>query len=162
MSADLHARARALLDRDCASEISQAEQTWLGDHLRNCGDCNRYAELTARAIQALGSFSFAVDPSLTARTQAALTRRAEELEAERSKRDLCLRGFALACLFTVIGSLVAWPGWVWVAERMRVAAWESQLGFCVFWVLPSATIAMLLLVGVGLGRSRMNERGLYE
>jgi hypothetical protein len=160
MSADLHARARALLDCDCASEISQAEQEWLADHLRNCDECNRYAELTARAIHTLSSFSFAFDPGLAARTQAALTRRAQELEAERAKRGLYLRGFVLACLFTVIGSLAAWPGWMWVAERVRVAAWESQLGFFVFWVLPSLTIAMLLLVGVGFGSSRGNERGL--
>jgi hypothetical protein len=160
MSADLHARARALLDRDCASEISQAEQEWLAEHLRNCDECNPYAELTARAIQALSSFSFAFDPNLAGRTQAALTRRGQELEAERAKRGLYLRGFALACLFTVIGCFVAWPGWMWVAERVRVAAWESQLGFCLFWVLPSLTIALLLLVGVGLGSSRGNERGL--
>lgn len=160
MSADLHARARALLDGDCASEISQAEQAWLAGHLRNCDECNRYAELTARAIQALGSFSFVVDPSLAARTQAALTRRAQELEAERSKRHLYLRGFALACLFTVMGSLVVWPGWVWVAERTRVTAWEWQLGFFLFWVLPSATIAMLLLVGVGLASRSGSERSL--
>ena len=159
MSADLHARARALVDRDCTSEISQAEQSWLAEHLRNCDECNGYAELTARSIQALGSFSFSVDPGLMARTQEALSRRAEELEAERAKRNLYLRGFALASLLTVVGSLAAWPGWMWAADKMRIAPWQSQIGFGLFWVLPSATIAMLLLVGIGLsGRSR--ERGL--
>jgi hypothetical protein len=160
MSADLHARARALIDRDYASEISPTEQGWLAGHLRDCDECRRYAELGARAVEALGSFSFVVDPGLAARTQAALTRRAQELELERAKRELCLRGFALACLLTVIGSVAVWPGWMWVAERMQLAAWEWQLGFFLFWVLPSITIAMLLLVGVGLGSAQENERGL--
>jgi hypothetical protein len=159
MSADLHARARSLVDCDCASEISQAEQTWLAEHLHDCDECNRYAELTGRAIQTLSSFSFTVDPGLAARTQAALIRRAEELEAERSKRRLYLRGFALACLFTVIGSLLVWPGWVWVAERMRLTSWAWQLGFVLLWVLPSATVTILLLVGFGLA-AHSRERSL--
>lgn len=98
MSADLHARARMLLDRDYASEISQAEQAWLADHLRNCEECNCYAELTARAIHALGSFSFAIDPGLAARTQAALARHAAEFESEpRSVIFVCAALPWLAC-----------------------------------------------------------------
>ena|SRR5690349_4578479 len=160
MSTDLHAQARELLDRDCTSEISQTEQAWLAEHLRNCDECNRYAELTSRAIHALGSFSFTVDAGLAARTQAALARRAQELEAENWRSLLYLRGFALACLFTVIGSIVAWPEWAWVAERIRLVTWELQLGFFFFWILPSVTMAMLLLVGAGLGSSRSTERSL--
>jgi len=117
MSTDLHAQARTLLDRGDAPGISPAEQAWLHEHLRQCDPCRCYAELTARAIQGLSSFSFSVDPGLAARTQAALTRRAQQMEAERARRSMYLRGFALACLFTVIGSLLAWPGWAYVARR---------------------------------------------
>ncbi len=160
MSTDLHAQARTLLDRGDAPGISPAEQAWLHEHLRQCDPCRRYAELTARAIQGLSSFSFSVDPGLAARTQAALTRRAQQMEAERARRSMYLRGFALACLFTVIGSLLAWPGWAYIAGRAQLAPWEWQLGFSLFWVLPSASIAMLLLVGMALGNGRSNVRSL--
>jgi len=160
MSTDLHAQARTLLDRGDAPGISPAEQAWLHEHLRQCDPCRCYAELTARAIQGLSSFSFSVDPGLAARTQAALTRRAQQMEAERARRSMYLRGFALACLFTVIGSLLAWPGWAYVARRVQLAPWEWQLGFSLFWVLPSANIAMLLLVGMALGNGRSNVRSL--
>jgi len=160
MSADLHAQAREFVDRNQTSGISAAEQTWLEHHLRQCGECNGYAELTARTIQGLGSFSFSVDPGLVARTQDALTRRAREMEAERNRRRMYLRGFAMACLFTVIGSVLAWQAWAWVAQRMQFVPWEWQLGFSLFWVLPSATIAMLLLIGLAVESGRMNERSL--
>jgi len=160
MSADLHAQAREFVDRNQSSGLSTAEQAWLEDHLRHCAQCNGYSELTARTIQGLGSFSFSVDPGLVARTQEALTRRAQEMEAKRSRYRMYLRGFALACLFTMMGSVLAWQGWAWVAQRMQLVPWESQLGFSLFWVLPSATVAMLLLVGLALERSRINERSL--
>jgi len=160
MSADLHAQARTLVDRNQMSGISPAEQAWLEDHLRQCDQCNGYAELTARAIGGLGSFSFSMDPSLVARTQEALTRRAREMEAERGRHRMYLRGFALACLFTVIGSVLAWQGWAYVAQRVQLVPWEWQLGFSLFWVLPSATVAMLLLVGLALESNRIHERSL--
>ncbi|HZR29739.1 MAG TPA: hypothetical protein VFA71_13250 [Terriglobales bacterium] len=158
MSADLHARAREFVDRN--QDLSPAEQAWLEDHLRQCAQCNDYAELTARAIQGLGSFSFSVGPALVARTQEALTRRAREMEAERSRRRMYLLGFVIACLFTAAGSVLGWQGWAWVAQRLQLVPWEWQLGFSLFWVFPSATIAMLLLVGLGLERSRIHERSL--
>jgi predicted anti-sigma-YlaC factor YlaD len=160
MSVDLHLQARTLVDRNQMSGISPAEQAWLEDHLRHCDACGDYAELTARAIQGLGLFSFSVDPGLVTRTQEMLARRAREMEAERTRRAMYLRGFALACVFTVLGSALAWQGWAPIAQRIQLVPWAWQLGFLLFWVLPSVTVALLLLIGLALGGSRIHERSL--
>ncbi len=157
---DSHARARALADRSLLPEISAEEQAWFEEHLRLCSDCATYAELTVRALRGLESLSFPNDPALATRTRQALTRRARQLDQGQSQQGRFLRGFALASLFTIVGSLLAWHGWASLAERVQLVPWQSQIGFSLFWVFPSAIITLLFLVGVAVGDPSHHERSL--
>ena len=76
-----------------------------------------------------------VDPGLTARIQAAVTRRAKELERERAHRRRMIRGLVAALLLTAAGSFAVWS--------LTPPAWTPAV--VVFWILPSLCAALGLL-----------------
>jgi hypothetical protein len=84
MNNDFHQRARILIDQARVAGISQEEESWLKNHTIGCTECRAYAEITARVIQGLGSFSFDMDPGLTANVQKAITRAAETARSHPS------------------------------------------------------------------------------
>lgn len=156
----LHEKARAIADRGDIADISAAEQIWLEDHLQECSECRRYVETTLRVIRELGMFSFPMDSDLVARTQDALTRRAQQLESEHSRHRVFLRAFALACLFTGLGSVLAWQVSAWIAQQSQLAAWKWEAGLALFWILPSLAITMLLVLGLARADARRGARSV--
>jgi hypothetical protein len=82
MRLDPHQYARFLIDQKLLTVLSQEEQQWLGRHVEDCAPCDEYGELSARIVQGLNSFSFEVDPKMSARVLKAVTTHARQLTAE--------------------------------------------------------------------------------
>ncbi|HVT57200.1 MAG TPA: hypothetical protein VHR45_02270 [Thermoanaerobaculia bacterium] len=154
MRTDVHEQVRASMARCLARDAAPEEQRRLAEHLAGCAECRREMELSRRALRALGGFSFALDPALTPRVQAALARRARELENERADRKQRRRlrvGFVAAVLMTAAGSLAAWLAAGWFAGTHHVSPLPLHAGVLIFWTLPSLCAALPLLLSDLLG-----------
>jgi hypothetical protein len=137
MTSDLHQRARALIDRAIVEGIPVDDQRWLAVHVAACGECSRYRELSARTLRALDSFAFEYDPA------AAL--RIESLVVKRSAQRGSAIAPAIAIALTVLGSLLMWQIAGALAVRWGVSPRLWQTCFVVLWLLPSATVDLLLI-----------------
>jgi len=105
------------------------------EHLAGCAACRLSLERSLRALRGLGKLTVDVDPGLTSRVQAAIARRAEELERRRAHRRTGILGLLLALLMTAAGSFAVWA--------VTPPAWTA--GVVVFWALPSLCAAFVLL-----------------
>ena len=145
MPSNAHERARGLLDIAVMQGLTPDEQRWLDVHLGECAECARQAELSRRAVAALGGFAFEVNSEHALRVQETVRVRAEQLAASPAGR---LRPWALpiALGLTAVGSAVMWQAAAMLAARWAVpaAAWHAAWVAC--WVLPSAIVDGLLLV----------------
>jgi hypothetical protein len=70
MLADVHERARFLIDEARVAGISHEDSRWLRDHLAACAACARFEETTARIVKGLDGFSFETAPRIDARALA--------------------------------------------------------------------------------------------
>jgi len=146
---DVHEEARALIASCLAVDAATAERRRLAEHLAGCPECRREMELAERAVRALGELAFAPPPGLAGRVEAALARRARELDGEGASRHRRLLGF-LAVAMTAASSLGVWKvAAAWVPAWMPIARHLSPGGLAalvaIFWVLPSLAAAVPLL-----------------
>ena len=132
---DAHEKALAWIDRRLAAEATDEENRLLDEHLAACAACRRSLERSQRALRGLGELAVETDPELTSRVQAALARRARDLERQHADRRTRILGFAVALLMTAAGSLAVWA--------LTPRAWTA--GVVVFWMLPSLCAALVLL-----------------
>jgi len=148
MQNDPHARARILLDR--AQAISKDDERWLSAHTAECSECARHAELSLRALNAMDSLAFELNPAVAMRVQNAVRNRVDLLASAESDRRAFCAAAALALLLTIAGSLAMWHPAAWLAARWHVpgTVWHVAFAFC--WLLPSALAAI-----VPLFRSRL-------
>jgi len=144
MQSDTHQRARSLVDQGAVEGISPEEQRWLSRHTDECGECAGYAEMSQRAIRALDSFAFEIDPEAARRVQDAVR---DRLIETRPRRRNLMAGIVAAMVLTVAGSLVMWALTGWMAERWGIPARAWQMGFAMFWVLPSILLDAVLVFG---------------
>jgi hypothetical protein len=146
MENDLHNRAQLLIDQSMVTGISDADQSWLQNHTGDCAKCRNYAEISARVIRGLGSFSFEIEPGLNVRVQNAVTQQARALAVERDLYRSFLKGFVIALALTCIGSVAVWKSVSWVAAQANLTLWVWHAGVVFFWALPSLSVALLLIV----------------
>jgi hypothetical protein len=144
MNNDLHQRARILIDQARVAGISQEEESWLKNHTIGCTQCRAYAEITARVIQGLGSFSFDMDPGLAAHVQKEITRAAETAAVRLFVRRRFLASGMIALLLTSIGSLASWEVGELLAAHIQIVPWLWKTGV-VLWSLPSLCVAFVLI-----------------
>lgn len=142
MQSELHERARLLLDRAAVEGVSPDEQRWLANHISQCAECSRYAELSQRTIRALDSFAFDLDPAAAFRVQTAIRVRAGRMASHG--RDSSM-GILVAAFLTIAGSIAMWEPAAWLAIRWNWPAPAWQIGFAILWLLPSLILDVLLL-----------------
>jgi hypothetical protein len=144
MPSESHDRARRLLDG--VENGSAADRRWLDEHLAECPECARHAELSVRACAALRAFAFEVDPAAALRVNVAVRAEVDRLADRRRVRKAAFAALAL----TFTGSLAVWTVADWWARQAHVSGAVWQPVVALFWILPS-----LLLDGVLLFRGRL-------
>jgi len=143
MQNDPHARARILLDQ--AQAISKEEERWLNAHTAECPECTRHAELSSRALQAMDSLAFELDPAAAMRVQNAIRNRADLLASAESDCRTFWGTAALALFLAVAGSLAMWHPAAWLAARWGVPGTVWHAAFTLCWLLPSVLAALVPL-----------------
>jgi hypothetical protein len=145
MSSEPHARARLLLDQAMMDGISPDEQRWLRRHTEECVECRQYGELSWRAIRALDSFAFELDPAAALRVENAIRSRANQLASNEFQDRRFIVGAVAAMFLTIVGSIAMWQPAAWLAGRWNLPGPAWRIGFAMFWLLPSILLGILPL-----------------
>ena len=145
MPLENHEKARFLLHRALVEGISVEERQWLETHVRECAECSRYADLSARAVRALDWFAVELDPAAALRVEDLVRSRAEEMRSAETRAKSLWIGTAVAIFLTFAGSAVMWRPLAWLASQWNLPSPVWQIGFAAFWWLPSLLLALLPL-----------------
>jgi hypothetical protein len=145
MQFEPHARARFLVDQAMTESISLDEQRWFNRHARECAECSRYCELSRRAVRALDSVAFELDPVAALRVENAVRSRVERLALTEFHRRRLFAGVVVAIFLTITGSIAMWQPAAWLASEWSLPSGVWQVVFAAFWLLPSLLLALLPL-----------------
>ena len=156
MNDNLHIRAQKFFAQSLVEGLSQADQSWLDEHLRECADCAREAASTHELLHALRNVPVSVPRDLAARTQLRVRLRAQEA-AQTSQGNFLLwviTGFSW--FVGVLSAPLVWRGFAWVGSYLHVPKLAVEMGFVLWWAVPAlfAVAAVLHQKGLNLGRSR--------
>ena len=144
MSQD-HTRGERLIVQDRIEGISAADQQWLQQHFAECANCAASAGATDRTIGLLRGLSIALPPALVSRTQFRVRIRAEQLRREPRWR-MVWAACGISWLFGAATAPYVWHGLEWVGHRLGVPNIVWELGFGLWWALPAAVVAVILLM----------------
>lgn len=154
-----HEKARSLLHRALVEGISLDDRRWLDVHLRQCAECGRYADLSARAVRALDCFALEFDPAAAHRVEILVHSRAQQMRSAESHAKSLLVGTAVAVFLTFTGSAVAWRAVAWLASQWNLPSRAWQIAFAAFWLLPSLVLALLPLLRTRLLGEDSHSKG---
>ncbi|MGA2810574.1 MAG: hypothetical protein ABSG16_04190 [Candidatus Acidiferrum sp.] len=147
-SADLHVRAKQLIDQHHVEGLAAPEREWLDAHLQNCAECCALAESTESALRALRTVSIPFPSGLASRAQFRVRLRAQQL-LEREPRSFAV--WAIAGISWALGIATApyiWQLFVWAGERLHVPKLALQLGFGLWWLIPALIAGGILLAEI--------------
>jgi hypothetical protein len=155
VTTDVHARAETLILRDRVEGISPTEQSWLGEHLRECARCATTAQTTAQALRALRSVGVAMPRDLARRTQFRVRLRAQELRAAEPRWRLVWLASAISWVLGAATAPYVWLALEWIGTRAGLPKLVWQMGFGVWWALPAIVAGVILLIeNAGRGAER--------
>jgi hypothetical protein len=162
MQVDRHQEIRHIIDRSLAGAASSQEEQTLREHLLTCVACQEYLNASHQAIAGLGGFSFEVNPDLHGKVLAAITLRAQQLEASKIERRPMVWSYLTALVLTVTGSFAAarfsgLAGAVFHLEPERL-----HVGLLALWIVPSLCFCLLFPVLHRLSVGWMDEKGLSQ
>jgi hypothetical protein len=143
---ELHERAESLIAKERVEGLSDAEQYWLAQHLRECSQCADSANATAQALRSLRIVSIPVPRELARRTRFRVRLRARELQVRQPRWRLL---WSMCGASWVAGAATApyvWRGLAWAGHHLGVPDLVWKLGFGVWWALPAIVAAAILLV----------------
>jgi hypothetical protein len=146
MSEDVHQRAERLIAANRVEGLSASDQGWLNLHLENCDCCAKRAESTEQALRSLRSVSVRVAPDLIRATRLRVYARATELRERRIQMTVLGVSCAFSWVFGVCSAPFVWRAFAWLGQHYRIPAIAWQLGFAVWWVLPAAVVAVVLVM----------------
>jgi len=145
MSADVHSRAGQLIAQERVEGISAAEQSWLEGHLAECESCAEQARATGEAIRALRGVAIPLPKTLASRAQMRVRLRAQQLRGEPRWR-LVWTACGVSWAFGAATAPYVWRGLEWAGYRMGLPNFIWELGFGLWWALPAAVVAVILLM----------------
>ena len=145
MSQDTHAQAEELIAQERVEGISAADRQWLRQHLAECAACAARASGTERAIRSLRTLSIPLPPGLAGRTQFRVRMRAERLRSEPRWRMVWI-ACGISWTFGAATAPYVWHGLEWAGHRLGVPNIVWELGFGLWWALPAAVVAVILLM----------------
>ena len=146
MSEDVHQRAERLIVANRVEGLSAADQEWLNLHLETCARCARCADSTEQALRSLRSVSVRVGPGLIRATRLRIHARALELRERRTQMAMLWISCALSWVLGALSAPLVWRAFAWLGERFRMPAIAWQFGFALWWALPAATVAVVLMM----------------
>jgi ferric-dicitrate binding protein FerR (iron transport regulator) len=146
MTRDVHQQAREWIVLTGAGGLSDAQQSQLQAHLRECDLCQKYAEDSSQVIRSLRSVPMAATPLLVRRTQARVRQHAQLLRQQRERLWMvgvtCAGvGFSAAVTIPIMWKIFSWMG-TWAGVSSPV--WQT--GFTVFLIAPALLVSVLLLL----------------
>jgi len=145
MSKELHVRAEQLIAQERIEGISAADQQWLRRHLAECAHCAELAGTTEQAIRSLRGISVALPKTLASRTQFRVRLRAQQLRGEPRWR-MVYTACGISWAFGAATAPYVWRGLEWLGHRMGLPNIVWELGFGLWWALPAAVVAVILLM----------------
>jgi hypothetical protein len=155
MSQEMHTRAERLIAQERVEGISPADQQWLRQHLSECASCVAHAAVAELAIRSLRGLSVALPPTLAARTRFRVRLRAQQLRSEPRWR-MVWAACGISWAFGAATAPYVWRGLEWVGHRVGVPDIIWELGFGLWWALPAAVVASILLM-TDAGRSSASD-----
>jgi hypothetical protein len=154
MNANMHERGRQLIAQERVEGISGADAEWLGAHVRECEECAAFAARTSEALRSLRSMPIALPVGLAERTQFRVGLRAQQLrEREPRRRALWVAG-GISWAAGVASAPYVWRLFAWMGEHTGVPKLMWEAGFALWWLVPAAVAAVVLLLE--------NERWMAE
>jgi hypothetical protein len=145
MSKELHARAEQLIAQERVEGISAADQRWLRQHLSECASCAARAGATEQAIRSLRGLSVPFPKTLASRTQFRVRMRAQQLRGEPRWR-MVYTACGISWAFGAATAPYVWRGLEWAGHRLGLPSIVWELGFGLWWALPAAVVAVILLM----------------
>ena len=146
MSNELHARAQQLMDQERVENISTAEREWLQQHLAQCAECAKQASATEQALRSLRGLSVALPRALASRTQMRVRLRAAQLRSVQPRWRLVWAACGISWAFGAGTAPYVWRGLEWIGHRVGLPDFVWEMGFGLWWALPAAIVAMILLL----------------
>jgi len=162
MIAEIHERARRLIDARLVEGISSAEGAWLEAHLAECAECGARARSTEHALQFLGALAVKIDPAVVAATQARVQLRARELQEKQARmRTLWIVG-GLSWVCGAITAPLLWEVIAWVGRRFELsqAVWVATFAIC--WVAPASVVGGIIAWRHSRTAAVRSEVGTWE
>jgi hypothetical protein len=153
MTQETHVRAEQLISQERIEGISAVDQQWLRQHLADCADCAARASATEQAIRSLRGLSIALPPSLASRTQFRVRIRAEQLRSEPRWR-MVWAACGVSWVFGAATAPYVWRVLEWAGHRLGLPNIVWELGFGLWWALPAAVVAVILLMSDAGAKNR--------
>jgi predicted anti-sigma-YlaC factor YlaD len=145
MIPDPHKQAQEMIALEGTEDISDAQQSWLHTHLRQCAACRDYSEAAGRVVSALRSAPLAADSRLVRATQMRVRFHAARLGEMRERMWLV----ALACVSVGVSAALTvpllWRLFAWMGESVGVSATVWQGAFACFWIIPALVVGVIFL-----------------
>jgi hypothetical protein len=174
MTQSTHDQVRRLI-ATFATDLSEAEQALLNEHLQNCALCRDYATATTEIVRAVRGIPLAAEPTLVRTTQARVRARAIAMQKRQHWQTLVAlacsfvgpsaaitnpmrqhnvrfriwAAFAVALSMSFVGSALVYQMVKYLAVPMHFDTAQVQAGVFVFWLLPSFCSALFLLAARG-------------
>ena len=162
MQLDRHQEIRHIIDRSLVGAASSQEGQTLREHLLTCVACQRYLNASHQAIAGLGGFSFEVNPDLHGKVLAAITLRAQQLEASKIERRPMVWSYLAALVLTVTGSFAAARFSGLAGAVFHLEPEPLHVGLLALWIVPSLCFCLLFPVLHRLSVGWMDEKGLSQ
>jgi predicted anti-sigma-YlaC factor YlaD len=146
MNKEVHERAERLIAQERVEGISEDERKWLGEHLAECAACAGWASATEQAIRSLRGLSVALPRALASRTQMRVRLRAQQMRAVQPRWRMVWAACGVSWAFGAATAPYVWRALEWIGHRVGLPDFVWEMGFGLWWALPAAIVAVILLM----------------
>jgi anti-sigma factor RsiW len=146
MNDGMHERAERLIAQERVEGISADERKWLGAHLAECAACAARRNATEQAIRSLRGLSVPLPRALASRTQMRVRLRAQQMRAVEPRWRMVWAACGVSWAFGALTAPYVWRALEWIGHRVGLPDFVWEMGFGLWWALPAAIVAMILLM----------------
>jgi anti-sigma factor RsiW len=146
MSQQMHEHAERLIVQERVEGISAEERKWLGAHVAECAACAERASATEQAIRSLRGLSVALPRALASSTQMRVRLRAQQMRAVEPRWRMVWAACGVSWAFGALTAPYVWRALEWIGHRVGLPDFVWEMGFGLWWALPAAIVAMILLM----------------